>query len=69
MEVPLDLAASERQRVLDTFTTRYVQPREWDVWKSRLWMLGLIFIPPAGLFLLGAVLVWAFSGFREKAPQ
>ena len=67
--VPLDLAASERQGVLDTFTTRYVQPREWDVWKSRLWMLGLIFIPPAGLFLLGVVLVWAFSGFREKAPK
>jgi hypothetical protein len=66
--VPLDLATAERQKVLDTFDTRYVVPREWDVWKSRLWMLGLIFIPPAGVFLLGAALVLAFSGFRERAP-
>jgi hypothetical protein len=63
---PASLGSSEREQLLNKFATKYAAPRDAEVLHHRFWQAGIIFIPPAVVFLLGAALIWAFSGFRQK---
>lgn len=61
---PKSLDLTERGKLLDAFTANCLAPRNAELWHRRLWQLGIIVVPPAIVFLFGAALIWAFSGFR-----
>jgi hypothetical protein len=61
---PASLDSAELGELLNRFEANYLAPRDTEVMHRRFWQLGMIFVPPAVVFLFGAALIWAFSGFR-----
>jgi len=61
---PKSLDLTERGKLLDAFMANCLAPRNAELWHRRFWQLGIVVVPPAIAFLLGAAQIWAFSGFR-----
>ncbi|MQW63171.1 hypothetical protein GHK33_10985 [Sinorhizobium meliloti] len=71
--IPSELPGEDAHALRRRFHAEFVVPRETEVsTKRREYILELVhaaFWPPVAVFLIGAALVWAFSGFARAKVE
>ena len=63
--MPATLDQAGQKEMVDKFATTYFASRGSEVTERRLSSLGAILVPPIAVLIIGAALLWAFSGFRK----
>ena len=63
--MPATLDQAGQKEMVEKFATTYFESRVSEASERRLASLGAILVPPLAVLVIGAALLWAFSGFRK----